>query len=340
MPAGIGLDLGTSKTTIVIGKTVVLNEPSVVSVETDTGEPIQYGQEAYKMIGRTPDRITPICPIERGVIANFDAAEQMLRHFMRCALGNKMVRPRVMVTAPNSVTAVQRRSLTDAAVSSGARIVDFIEAPVAAAIGIGIDFVKPHGTIVVDIGAGTIDVAVLSMGGLAQCESTKLGSRDFDDAIIRYVRREHNILIGARTAEHIKKHVGSVVHRSVDIVMKAKGRNLFTGLPEMFEITANDVCDATADVSFAICNSVQSVLEKTPPELVGDIATDGMYVTGGGSLIYGMQQMLSAYTGIPANLVSDPFTCVAKGAAKACEDPALLQNGDIEGRMLSDLEIQ
>jgi len=336
---GIGLDIGTSVTTIAVGKNVVLCEPSVVSVETDTFEPLKYGSEAYKMIGRTPDRITTVCPIERGVIANFDVAEQMLRHYMRGVLGNKMVRPRIMVTAQGGVTAVQRKSLTDVAVSAGARVIDFIEAPIAAAIGIGIDFTTPHGSIVVDIGGGTTDVAVLSMGGLAQCESAKVGSKDFDEAIIRYVRKEHNILIGSRTAENIKKHVGSVIMRPVDVVMKAKGRNLFSGLPQVFEISSNDVCEAISDISFAMCNAVQSVLEKTPPEMVGDIATDGIYLTGGGALIYGMPQMLGAYTGTPVNLTNNPFNCVALGAAKACEDPELLNNGDFETRMLNDLKI-
>lgn len=336
----IGIDLGTARTVIYAGRCVVLDEPSVVSVETETGKPIKFGQAAYRMVGRTPDRITTVFPIERGVIANYEVAEQMVRYFLKTIYGNRMLKPRVMVSIPSGVTEVQQRSVRTVIEDAGARDVCLVEAPVAAAIGVGIDFVKPHGTIVVDIGAGTTDVAVLSMGGLAQCESSRLASEDFNEAIIRYIRKEYNILIGARTAEDIKLNIGCVVHRPIEIAMKSKGRNLFSGLPEVFEITSNEICDAISEISYGICASIQSVLERTPPELVGDISTDGIMLTGGGSLIHGMSELLQRYTGIKAAVVKDATTCVARGTGKALENPDLLENGDYEFRSLHDLTIE
>ena len=336
----IGMDLGTAKTVIFAGRGVVLNEPSVVSVETETGRPIKFGHDAYRMVGRTPDRITTIFPIERGVIANYEVAEQMVRYFLKKIYGNRMLKPRVMVSMPSGVTAVQQRSVRTVVEDAGARDVCLIEAPVAAAIGVGVDFKKPHGTIVVDIGAGRTDVAVLSMGGLAQCESIRLASLDFNEAIIRYVRKEYNILIGVRTAEELKQNIGCVVHRPVEVAMKSKGRNLFSGLPEVFEITSNEICDAISEVSYGICGAIQSVLERTPPELVADISTDGILLTGGGALIHGMPELLQRYTGIAASIVAEPATCVARGTGKALEHPELLENGDYEFRSLQDLTLE
>ncbi|MDR1892319.1 MAG: rod shape-determining protein [Oscillospiraceae bacterium] len=335
----IGLDFGTASTVICAGRQVVLNEPTAVSLDTQSGRPLKFGSDAFAMVGKTPDSITAVLPVEHGVIANYDAAEHLLRYFLKKVSSTKMVKPRVLVSIPAGVTAVQRRSIMDALQSAGARTVCLIESPVAAAVGIGVDFSKPHGTIIVDIGAGTTDVAVLSLGGLAQCESIRIGGGDFDEAIIRYVRKEYNILIGNKTAEDIKKQIGCVTQRPIEIAMKAKGRNLFTGLPQIFEITTNEVCAAVTDVSYGICNGIQGVMENTPPELVGDIAGDGMILTGGGSLIHGMNELLTRYTGIKANVVDDPFTCVARGAGKALDNLDLLKNGDYEFRTLQDLMI-
>lgn len=340
MLTDIGIDLGTANTVIFAGRSVVLSEPSVVAVETETGRPLYFGSDAYRMVGRTPDRITTVFPIERGVIANYEVAEHMVRYFLKKIYGNRMIKPRVMVSIPSGITAVQQRSVRTVVEDAGARDVCLIEAPVAAAIGVGVDFVKPHGTIVVDVGAGTTDVAVLSMGGLAQCESIRMASLDFNEAIIRYVRKEYNILIGARTAEEIKLKIGCVVHRPVEVAMKAKGRNLFSGLPEMFEITSNEVSDAISEVSYGICGAIQSVLERTPPELVADISTDGILLTGGGVLIHGMPELLHRYTGLKATVVPDPTSCVARGTGKALENPDLLVNGDYEFRSLQDLTLE
>ena len=340
MLTNIGIDLGTANTIICSGQKIMLNEPSVVSLETATGKPVKYGKEAYKTIGRSPDRITPVCPIERGVIANYEITEYMLEHFMRTVCGGKMLKPRVMISMPSGITAVQQRSIVDAATNAGARNVCLIEGPVAAAIGIGIDFSKPHGTIIVDVGAGTTDVAVLSMGGLAQCDSLRVASLDFDDAIARYVRKHFNVLIGQKTASEIKTKIGCVVYRSVEVAMVAKGRNLLTGLPQLFEITSNQVCDAMNDVSYSICREVQSVLEKTPPELIADISGDGIYLSGGGALIRGMPELMRRYTGLKVNLVDEPTTCVVKGTGKALKNLDLLKNGDYQFRTLHDLVIE
>ncbi len=340
MPIDIGIDMGTANTVIYVGKSIVLNEPSVVSVETDTGRPLKFGYEAYKMIGRAPGKITPVCPIERGVIASYEEAEQLLRYFVRKVYGGKVIKPRVMFSMPAGVTVVQQRSFMSAMQAAGARNICPIESPVAAAIGVGIDFSKPYGTIVVDIGAGSTDIAVLSMGGIAQYESVRIASSDFDEAIIRYIRKEHNILIGQRTAENIKKQIGCVLHRPIEITMFAKGRNLYTGLPQVFEITANEICDAISEVSYGICAAVQAVLEKTPPELVGDIAKDGVLLTGGGALIHGMVELMERHIGIKASLVDEPMSCVAYGIGKALKNFDLLKNGDYEFRSLQDLVIE
>ena len=336
----IGIDLGTSKTVIIRGKAIVLNEPSVVLLDTYSEEPVKFGQKAFEAIGRSPDRLRPVCPIERGVIADYNVAEEMMRHFIHQATDGKMIKPRVLVSMPSGVTAVQQRSIMDAVQSAGARNVCLVEAPVAAAIGIGVDFSKPHGTIIVDIGAGTTDVAVMSMGGLSKCESARVAGADIDDAIIRYLKKEYNVLIGVHMADKIKRQIGAAVRRPVELAMHAKGLNLSNGLPVSVEITADEVYDAISEVIDQICAAVQSVLNKTPPELVGDIASDGIYLTGGMSLMYGMDEMLAKYTGIKVRRVEDPLTCVAKGTSIALKNLNILQNGDYEFRILEDLIIE
>lgn len=337
MITDIGIDLGTSKTVIVRSKSIVLNEPSVVLIDAYSSEPVKFGREAFQALGRSPDRLQPVCPIERGVIADYHVAEEMMRHFLHQATNGKMVKPRVMVSMPSGVTAVQQRSIMDAVQSAGARNVCLIEAPMAAAIGLGVDFSKPHGTIIVDIGAGTTDVAVMSLGGLAKCESARVAGADIDEAIIRYMKREHNLLIGVHMADKLKRQLGAGIRRPVEIAMLAKGLSLQSGLPEAVEVTADEIFDAISEVIDQICSAVQSVLNKTPPELVGDIAADGIYLTGGMSLMYGMDQMLARYTGAKVICVSDPLTCVARGTGIALKHPELLQNGDYEFRTMEDL---
>jgi rod shape-determining protein MreB len=333
----IGIDLGTAKTVVISGKMIVLNEPSVVLMENYTEMPYKFGREAYDAIGRSSDRYMPVCPIERGVIANYNVAEHMVRYFMRKVTGGKMTKPRVVVSMPSGVTEVQQRSIVDAIQNAGGRSVCPIEAPVAAAIGIGIDFSKPHGTIIVDIGAGTTDVAVMSMGGLSKCESARVAGTDIDDAIIKYMKKEHNLLIGRHTAETIKKQIGCAMPRDIELAMYAKGLSSMNGLPTAVEINANEICEAISETTYQICAAVQSVLNKTPPELVGDIADDGIYLTGGTALLNGMDALLEEYTGIKVTRVENVMTCVAKGIGIALRNFDILQNGDYEFRTLQDL---
>ncbi len=340
MPTDYGIDLGTARTIIYKGKSIVLNEPSVVAFDTHTGEPIAFGEEAFQMLGRTPDSINAVCPIERGFIADYEVAEHMVRKYLSEVSGNKMLKARVMVSKPSGITAVQQRSVIDACTNAGARDVCLIESPLAAALGNDINFNTPKGVIVVDIGKGTTDIAVLSMGGLAACESAKIASVDFDEAISRYVRKEYNILIGPHTAENIKLQIGSVWKRPVELALKAKGRNQFTGLPSIFEITSDEVMEALGDTALSICKAVQSVLEKTPPEMISDIANDGILLTGGGALIYGMTELLSDYTRLKVTLVPEPITCVVAGIGKALSDFDVLKNGDYRFRTLEDLAIE
>lgn len=340
MYTNIGIDLGTDYTRIFAGRGIVLNEPSVIAVDHYTGEPIEYGQKAAEMIGRTSDRVEVSCPIERGAIADFDMAQLMLKEYMRRACGRKMIKPRVMVTMPSGVTSVQQRSIVDAMESAGARNVCLIEGPLAVAIGLEVDFSTPRATTVIDIGKGTCDIAVLSMGGLAQCESARMAGADFDEAIVRYVRKEHNILIGVRTAEEIKKQIGCVVRRQIEVGMTAKGLNLFTGLPQLFEVTNHEIYEALSDSVEAMVKAIHGVLEKTPPELAADISREGIVLCGGGALIFGMEQLLSERLGAPVTLVEDPLCGAVRGTGKALSDLKVLRNGNYRFRTLKDLVIE
>jgi len=337
MPLDIGIDMGTANTIIFTNGAVVLKEPSVVIIDAETEACLNFGAEAFKMMGRTSDKMMVVKPIEHGVIASHLEAESMLRYFLKKIGGNRMIKPRIMIAMPAGITAVQQRSFIYAVQEAGARNICPIESPVAAALGMGIDFKKPYGTIVVDVGAGSTDIAVLSMGGLAQSESVRVASSDFDEAIIKYVRRKYSVAIGAKTAENIKMHIGSAVHRPIEITMKAKGLNFKTGLPQVFELTANEVCDAISDVSYGICRAVQAVLEKTPPELVGDIAKDGILLTGGGALLSGMCELFERYMGIKATLAPNPLESVANGIGVAMKNFDLLKNGDYEFKSLVDI---
>lgn len=340
MYTDIGIDLGTDYTRIFAGRGIVLNEPSCVAVEERTGEPIDYGVKAAQMIGRTSDRVSVVCPIERGAIADFDMAELLLKEYLKRACGRKMIKPRVMATMPSGVTAVQQRSIVDALESAGARNVCLIEGPLAVAIGLEVDFSTPHATTVIDIGKGTTDIAVLSMGGLAQCESARIAGGDFDEAIMRYIRKEHNISIGIRTAEEIKKKIGCVVRRQVEVGMTVKGLNLFTGLPQLFEVTNHEIFDALSDSVENMLKAIRGVLEKTPPELAADISREGIVLCGGGALIYGMEQLLQERLGAKVTLVHDPLCGAVRGTGKALADLKVLRNGNYKFRTLKDLVIE
>ena len=264
----------------------------------------------------------------------------MLKEYISKAFGNKIVRPKMMATLPVGLTELQHHSMSNVVESAGGRNISVIESPLAIAFGLGLDFSKPHGYLIVDIGAGTTDIAVISMGGIAACDSFKTASFDFDTQIMKYIRKEYNIEIGALMAESIKKQIGTVVERPVEIAMVAKGRNVFTGLPESFEITSSEVYEAIKETADSICNAIRSVLFKTDPELTSDINTDGLYLTGGGSLIHGMDKLISDYTGTTVHTLDDPTHSVVRGAAVALRKPELLKNVNYQLRSIKELSIE
>ena len=340
MATEIAVDLGTSKTVIASGNKILLELPSVVTVDTDTWEPVHFGEKAYQTYGRTPDSLTTVFPIQHGIIAALDVAEEMLTEYMHEAFGNRISRPKVMVSMPTGVTPIQHHTVANAIESAGGRNVCVIESPIAAAIGMNIDFSKPHGSMVVDFGAGCTDIATISMGGIVECESFKTASRDIDELIIKYVKKEHNILIGPLTAENIKIQLGSAYKRPLEVSMVGKGRNLLTGLPQSFEISSDEVYEATYDALHAICNEVRVVLERTPPDIVGDIKQDGVFLTGGGAQISGFDRLLSEYIGTEVTLTSDPTHSVVKGECIAIKRPSLLENGDYLYRSIKELIVE
>lgn len=340
MAKEIGIDIGSSKTVIFSSSKVVLELPSIVTVDSETYEPYYYGEKAKQTLGRTPDSFECVFPIEHGIIAEYDIAEAMLKEYMSRAFGNRIVRPKIMATLPVGLTELQHHSLSNVVEAAGGRNVSVIESPLAIAFGLGLDFSKPHGYLVVDIGAGTTDIAVVSMGGIATCESFKTASFDFDAQIMKYIRKEYNIEIGNLMAESIKKQIGTVVPRPVEIAMVAKGRNVFTGLPESFEITSTEIYEAIKETADAICNSIRLVLSKTDPDLVADINNDGLYLAGGGSLIHGMDKLISEYTGTVVHSLEDPTHSVVRGAAVALRKPELLKHVNYQLRSIKELTIE
>jgi len=340
MAVDIGIDLGTSRTVIFSSSKIVLEKPNIVTVDVDSWEPVYFGEKAKQTLGRTPESLEAVSPIERGVIADYDIAEAMLKRYMNRAFGNKVMRPRIMATLPAGLTELQHHSLANVVESAGGRNISVIESPLAIAFGLGLDFSTPHGTLIVDVGAGTTDIAVISMGGIAACESLKIASLDFDSQIIRYVRKEYNIEIGPLTAEAIKIKIGTAVKRDIEVAMLAKGRNVFTGLPESFEISGSEVYDAINDTINAICDGIRQVLNKTDPDLIADITTDGFYLAGGGSQLSGLAEKMSEYLGIQVHQLEDPSYSVVKGAAVALKKSELLKNVDYQMRSIKELEIE
>jgi rod shape-determining protein MreB len=340
MATDIGIDLGSSKTVIFSSSKVVLELPSVVTVDADTWEAIHFGEKAKQTIGRTPDSMLSVFPIEHGIIADYDLTELMLKKYMTEVFGKKILRPRIMATLPAGLTELQHRSLANVVESAGGRNITVIEGPLAIAFGLGLDFSVPHGTLVVDIGAGTTDVAVISMGGIATCDSFKTASFDIDAQIIKYVRKEFNIEIGPLTAEDIKIKVGTAIPREIEIAMVAKGRNIFTGLPENFEISSSEVYEAIKDTLDTICNAIRLVINKTDPDLVADIMNDGMYLAGGGSKLNGFAQKIEEYLGIKVHQMADPAHSVVKGAAVALKKSELLKNVNYQLRSIKELELE
>ena len=318
----IGIDLGTASILVYVkGKGVVLKEPSVVAFDVDTRKIKAIGEEARLMIGRTPGNIVAVRPLRQGVISDYSVTEKMLKYFVHKSVGKSLFgrKPRISVCVPSGVTEVEKKAVEDATYEAGAREVAIIEEPIAAAIGAGIDISRPCGNMIVDIGGGTTDIAVISLGGTVVSTSIKIAGDDFDEAIVRYMRKKHNLLIGERTAEDIKIKVGSAYPRTEIATMNVRGRNLVTGLPKTVEVTSEETQEALKEATSQIVEAVHSVLEKTPPELASDIADRGIVLTGGGSLLQGLEELIESKTGIHTMTAEDPMTAVAIGTGKFIE---------------------
>ena len=312
--ADIGIDLGTASVLIYIkGQGIVLQEPSIVAINNITGEVIAVGEEARAMLGRTPRNITAIRPLKCGVIDDYEATEKMLKYFIHKAIGPRLIKPRIAVCVPSGVTEVEKRAVEDATRQAGARKVDIIEEPIAAAIGAGIDISRPCGSMIVDIGGGTADIAVISLGGAVVKRSIKVAGDNFDGAIMNYLRKKHNILIGERTAEEIKKNIGCAFKREFQVEMTARGRNLISGLPKNIVLSSDEMLEALHQPVEEIINAIRNVLETTPPELAADISDRGIVLTGGGSLIYGLDKLITQRIGINAVIADEAISCVAVG---------------------------
>ena len=329
----VGIDLGTASILVYIkGKGVVLKEPSVVAFDRDTSKIKAIGEEARLMLGRTPGNIVAVRPLRQGVISDYTVTEKMLNFFIRKAIGKKTFRkPKIAVCVPSGVTEVEKKAVEDATYQAGAREVYIIEEPIAAAIGAGIDISRPCGNMIVDIGGGTTDIAVISLSGTVVSTSVKIAGDDFDEAIVRYMRKKHNLLIGERTAEDIKIKVGSCFPRAEADSIDVRGRNLVTGLPKTVTVTSEETEEALRESTAQIVEAVHSVLERTPPELTADIADRGIVLTGGGALLRGLEELLGSKTGINTMTAEDPMKCVAIGTGKYVE--ALSGNySDVESR--------
>ncbi len=341
MRATIGMDIGSDRIRIYSGHSIVLDEPSCIAVKVYSGEPVAFGQKARDMIGKTGENVAVINPIQRGVITEYEEALMLIKEYLFRVCKNKMIKPKVLCSMPSGLSAVQMRSIIRAVKAAGARSAALIESPIALAVGLDLDFSTPHGTIVVDVGAGTTDVAVLSLGRLVQCASAKTAGCDFDDAIVKYVRKKHNIVIGEMTARRIKEQIGCISKRNIEIGMTVKGNSIYTGLPVSFEITANEVCEACEDVYSMMVGAIREVLERTPPELVSDAANDGIYLTGGGMLIHGFEKRLSTDLSTKIKSVPDPINTVARGTGVALNNVRYIsKSGDYRYRNLGELILE
>ena len=328
----IGIDLGTANTLVYLrGKGIIMREPSVVAVDTKNDEVRSVGHEAKAVIGRTPGSIVAVRPLKDGVIADFDITANMLSRFIKKACGNSMFsRPRVVICIPSGVTEVERRAVKEASLKAGARQVRVIEEPMAAAIGAGLPISEPTGSMVVDIGGGTSEVAVISLGGIVAARSVRVGGDEFDQSIIAYIKRKYNLLIGERTAEQIKIEIGSAYVLDPELTMEIKGRNLVDGLPKNIVVHSEDVRAALLECLEKITSAIKETLERTPPELSADIIDHGIMLTGGGALLRGLDQLINRETGIDVHVAENPLDCVAVGAG------AVLDHLDILSDVLDD----
>ncbi len=325
----IGIDLGTTSVLVYIkGKGIVLRVPSVVAIDRNTDEILAVGEEARQMLGRTPGNIIAVRPLKDGVISDYTITERMLKYFITKVCGKFIFAPSVMVCIPSGVTEVEKKAVVDAATQAGARKVCLIEEPIAAAIGSGIDISKPCGNLIVDIGGGTTDIAVISLGGAVVSESIKIAGDKFDEYIVRHVRKKHNIMIDKKTAEEIKINIEKKKKKMQDAEMDVRGRDLVTGLPKTVTVYSKEMLEALEEPALAIVNAVHNVLEQTPPELASDISDRGIYMTGGGCLIDGLDKLIASQTGMNVVVADDAITCVVLGTGKALENIEKLPGGE------------
>ena len=324
----IGIDLGTANTLVYLkGKGVILREPSVVAVNNNTGQILAVGLEAKQMIGRTPGNITALRPLKDGVIADFETTQSMLRHFIRKVVGNSpLARPRVVICVPSGVTEVEKRAVIDSAMTAGAKEAFLIEEPMASAIGAGLPVEEPSGSMVVDIGGGTSEVAVISLGGIVVSRSLRVAGDEFDDAIIHYIKKEYNLMIGERTAEDIKVKIGSAFPLEKEETYNISGRDLVTGLPKELKVSSEEIREALKEPVNAVVDSIKFTLEKTPPELAADIMERGIMLAGGGALLEGLDKLINKETGIPVFIAEQPMDCVVLGTGRVLEEIDVLSN--------------
>lgn len=326
----IGIDLGTATVLVYVqGKGIVLEEPSVVAIDNNTDRILKVGKEAQQMLGRTPGNIAAVRPLRDGVISRYEVTLKMIQYFIRRACGNPFFQPRVMICVPSGITEVEERAVVDAAREAGARKTYLIEEPTAAAIGAGLDIYSPVGNMVVDIGGGTTDIAVLALGGIVVSESIKVAGDKFDEAIIRYVRNQYNVHIGEQTAETIKRKIGAVYDHPDPVRVEVKGRDVTQGLPKVITISSSEMIEALADPITQILDAVCDVIERTPPELLGDILNNGIVMTGGGSLLYGFDKLIERVTGIRTRVAKDAVSCVVIGTGKSLDHLDMLHEGAI-----------
>ncbi|MGN1414245.1 MAG: rod shape-determining protein MreB [Anaerovoracaceae bacterium] len=330
----VGIDLGTANVLVYIkGKGIVLNEPSVVAINKDTDEILAVGEDARQMLGRTPSNIIAVRPLRDGVVSDYDITERMLKYFIKKTCGSgRFFKPKIMICVPSGVTDVEKRAVREAAQQAGGKDVYLMEEPVAAAIGAGIDISKPDGVMVIDIGGGTTDIAVISLGGIVASTSVKMAGDKFDEAIIKYMRKEHKLYIGERTAEELKVTIGTAFPRDEVITKECRGRDLVTGLPKSVDVTSDEMMSALDEAMQTITEAVHNVLERTPPELAADISNTGIVLTGGGALLYGIDKRIEDRTGIKVIIAEDPKSCVAIGTGKALNELEALEGNSLNRR--------
>ena len=331
----LGIDLGTASILVYAkDKGIVLNEPSVVAIDQNTNKFLAVGAEARKMLGRTPGNIRALRPMKDGVISDYYITERMLKYFITKAAGRTFFKPRIIVCVPSGITEVEKRAVLEASNHAGARKTFLIEEPISAAIGAGIDITEPNGNMIIDIGGGTSDVAVISLGGIVISRSLKVAGDDCDEAITRYMRKKHNMMIGERSAEDLKINIGTAFPREKEVTMEVRGRNLLTGLPKTLKISSSEMLEAMAEPISHIVEAVHTVLERTPPELAADIGDKGILMTGGGALLYGIDKLISKKTGIDVRIADNPIGSVAIGTGKALEWIHLLESDLIDSESI------